>query len=82
MNSMAVTHDDSYICLSAFFKIPLLAQGFPGLLTMLFHIIVSSWVIEVPFRNSRVDWKISEVTNSYNGRYTIDLENFVVKNVT
>ena len=66
MNLMAVTHDDSYICLSAFFKIPLLAQGLPRLLTMLFHTIVPSWVIEVPFRNSRADWKISEVTKSYN----------------
>ena len=65
MNSMAVTHDDSYIHLSAFFKILLLAQGFTRLLTMLFHTIVLSWVIELPFRNSRADWKISKVTNSY-----------------
>ena len=79
MNLMAVTHDDSYIRLSAFFKIPLLAQGLPRLLTMLFHTIVPSWVIEIPFRNSRADWKIFEVIS---GRYTIDLENFVVKNVT
>ena len=83
MNSMAVTHVDSYIRLSAFFKIPLLAQGLARLLTMLFHTIVLSWVIELPFRNSRADWKISEVANSYKmGRYTIDLENFVVKSVT
>ena len=34
MNSMAVTHDDRYIRLSAFFKIPLLAKGLPRLLTM------------------------------------------------
>ena len=65
MNSMAVTHDDSYMRLSAFFKIPLLAQGLTRLLTMLFHTIVLSWVIELSFRNSRADWKISEVTNSY-----------------
>ena len=65
INSMTVTHDDSYMRRSAFFKIPLLAQGLTRLLTMLFHTIVLSWVIELPFRNSRADWKISEVTNSY-----------------
>ena len=84
MNSMAVTHDDSYIRLSASFKILLLAKGLPRLLNMLFHTIVLSWVIELPFRNFRADWKTSEVTNSYKWAIysTIDLENFVVKNVT
>ena len=42
MNSMAVNHDDSYMRLSAFFKIPLLAQGLTRLLIMLFHTIVLS----------------------------------------
>ena len=41
-------------------KILLLAQGLPRLLTMLFHTIVLSCVIELPFRNSRADWKISK----------------------
>ena len=61
MNSMAVTHGDSYVRLSAFLKIPLLAQELTRLLTMLFHTIVLSWVIELPFRNSRADWKISKL---------------------
>ena len=65
MNSMAITHDNRYIHLSAFFKILLLAQELPRLLTMLFHTIVLSWVIDLPFRNSRADWKISKFAHSY-----------------
>ena len=52
------------ICLSAFFKILLLARGLSGLLTVLLCTIV---LVEISFKNSRANSKISEFMHSQAG---------------
>ena len=63
-DSQSLTMNTIYICLSASFKILLLASGLPGLLIVLFHTIVLGWIVEIPFGNSRVDSKMSEFMDS------------------